>query len=106
MDFYFVYKNLAHGTDPNINLPEPKTLEERLDHIVRVKKLTNTSVTWLADTMSNDLSRALGGRPNSEFIIDQNGTIVGLRDWSKPELLRQDLERLLTASSEPARSSG
>lgn len=46
--------------------------------------------------MSNELKNALGGLNNPEFVIDPDGKIVRLRDWSNPALLRVDLEELVS----------
>lgn len=53
--------------------------------------------------MNNDLKHALGDRPNSEFILDPQGRIVVLRDWSRPESLRKDLEKLVGPVANPTR---
>ena len=51
--------------------------------------------------MSNDLKHALGDRPNSEFVIGPDGTIVRMRDWSDPLTLRKDLEELIGSVRNP-----
>lgn len=58
---------------------------------------------WLVDTMENDLKHALGDRPNSEFIIDPQGRIAVMRDWSNPNTLRADLEKLVGKVENPTR---
>lgn len=48
--------------------------------------------------MENDLKHALGDRNNSEFVIDPDGIILIAREWSDPELLREDLAGLVGKS--------
>lgn len=55
--------------------------------------------------MDNDLKHALGDRPNSEFIIDPDGKLVRMRDWSSPATLRSDLEELVGKVENPTRVS-
>ncbi|MEE2643254.1 MAG: EF-hand domain-containing protein [Planctomycetota bacterium] len=55
--------------------------------------------------MENGLKHALGDRPNSEFILDPTGKIVVLRDWSNPESLRADLEKLVGPVDNPTPAS-
>lgn len=93
VNFYYVYKALAH---PETNgYVAPFDLDERLQHIAEAKRTLRTEIPWICDTMDNDLKHNLGDRPNSEFIIDPRGKVVVARQWSDPEQLRADLERLV-----------
>ena len=99
--FYYVYKTLAHPeTNRYVN---PFSLEERLLHVREAKDTLGTEVPWLCDNMTNDLRHDLarGGVNNPEFIFDPEGKIVVMRDWSKPELLREDLQRLVGPVERP-----
>lgn len=70
-------------------------------HVARAKESLGTTVPWLVDSMSNELKHAMGDRPNSEFIIDPDGKIVRMRDWSNPETLRTDLTELVGKVDNP-----
>jgi len=83
----------------------PFTLKERLLHVQEAKKTLGATVPWLCDTIDNDLKHALGDRPNSEFVIDPDGKIVVMRDWSNPSTLRSDLEKLVGAVDNPTQVS-
>lgn len=91
--FYYVYKSLAHPERDR--LVQPVTIEERLKHVSAARRQFDTRIPWLADTMANDLKHALGDRPNSEFIISPEGSILVSRSWSDPETLRADLEKFI-----------
>jgi hypothetical protein len=91
--FYYVYKALAH---PETNgYVTPFSLEERLMHVREAERRLGSGITWLCDTMANDTKHALGGAPNSEFLIDPEGLVVRRRAWSNPAQLRRDLEELV-----------
>jgi hypothetical protein len=92
--FFFVYKTLAH---PELvgNYVQPFTLDERLAHARQARKQLGATVPWLVDAMDNRLKHALGDRPNSEFVIDPEGTVVRKRAWSHPARVRKDLEELV-----------
>ncbi len=92
--FYFVYKALAH---PELagNYIQPFTIEERLKHAAQAKFQFGTEIPWLVDAMDNRLKRALGDRPNSQFIVDPEGKIVSKRAWSHPGLVRKELQNLV-----------
>jgi hypothetical protein len=94
VDFYFVYKSLAH---PELvgDYVQPFTLEERLEHARQAEKQLGATVPWLVDAMDNRLKHALGDRPNSEFVVDPNGIIVAKRPWSYPAQVRKDLEKMV-----------
>lgn len=59
-------------------------------HVAEAKEKLGSKITWLCDSMENDLKHAIGDAPNSEFVIDAEGRIIVARIWSKPELLRAD----------------
>lgn len=99
VDFYFVYKSLAH---PQGNgFVRPTTLKERLLHVQTAKTSLGATIPWIVDTMDNQLKHAMGDRPNSEFIIGPDGTIVRMRDWSSAEALRADLTELVGKVDNP-----
>lgn len=64
-------------------------------HVTEAQRKLGSQITWLCDSMSNELKHALGNAPNSEFIIDPEGRIVVSRPWSDPEALRKDLNTLI-----------
>ena len=99
MQFFYIYKPLAH---PELdNYVSPFSLDERLMHVEEAKRRLGSSVTWLADTMSNDFHEAVGRTPNSEWVLDREGIVVARRIWSDPEALREDLAGLVGAVDEP-----
>ena len=103
VNFYYIYKTLAH---PELDgYIEPFTLEERLMHVKEAQRTLGSEITWISDSMSNDLKHALGDSPNSEFVVDPEGKIVRLRAWSRPDELRKDLEQLVGPVENPTRVS-
>jgi len=97
--FFYVYKALAH---PELNgYVQPITLEERLMHVAEAKRTLGSRIEWLADNMDNELKRALGDVPNSEFVIDADGNVVARRLWSDPTQLRADLGGLVGIVENP-----
>ena len=103
VQFYYIYKHLQH---PELDgYIEPFRLQERLMHIQEAKRTLGSEIAWIADSMSNDLKHALGNSPNSEFIIDSAGRVVIRRAWSRPDELREDLERLVGAVDRPTQIS-
>lgn len=70
-------------------------------HVRETQSKLGTKITWLCDSMDNDLKHALGDAPNSEFILDPDGRVLVKRSWSKPEELRQDLEKLIGPVERP-----
>ncbi|MGV3484449.1 MAG: peroxiredoxin family protein [Planctomycetaceae bacterium] len=92
--FFFIFKSLAH---PELagNYIQPFTIEERLLQANQAKQQFGTQIPWIVDAIDNRLKRALGDRPNSQFLIDPQGIIVRKRAWSHPGLVRKDLEELV-----------
>ena len=101
VDFYYVYKPLAH---PELyNYVRPFNIDERLMHVAEAKRRLGTRITWLADTMANDFHQALGEFPNAEVILDRDGRVVLRRPWSRPQRLRADLAELVGDVATPTR---
>ena len=74
-------------------------------HVKEAQRTLGSEITWISDTMSNDLKHALGDSPNSEFVVDPAGKIVRMRAWSRPDELRRDLEQLVGPVENPTRVS-
>lgn len=74
---------------------QPFTLPERLEHARQAERQLGASIPWIVDPMDNRLKRALGDRPNSEFIVNPEGIIIRKRAWSNPAQVRKDLEELV-----------
>ncbi len=101
--FYYLYQALAHpGLSGYIR---PHTLEERLMHIAEAKRTLGSEIPWLADSIENELRRAIGNAPNSEYVLDSEGKIVRMRRWSDPQTLRQDLAELVGPIEDPTEVS-
>ncbi len=103
MQVFFVYKSLAHPEGGSNRYVQPFTIEDRLMHVAEARRTLGSTIPWLTDTMANDLKHALGDRPNSEFVLDPEGRIVSMRDWSHPETLRRELEELVGKVANPTR---
>ncbi|MCA9059892.1 MAG: redoxin family protein, partial [Planctomycetaceae bacterium] len=71
--FFFVFKSLAH---PEIagDFIQPYTLEERLVQARTARERFGTQIPWLVDGIDNRFKHAMGDRPNSQFLIDPDGT--------------------------------
>lgn len=95
--FYYVFKSLAH---PELmgGYVQPITLDERLKQARQAAHQFGTQIPWLVDAMDNRLKRALGDRPNSQFVVSPEGIVVRKRAWNNPLALRQDLAELVGAS--------
>jgi hypothetical protein len=103
VDFYYLYKALAHPEKDGY--VQPVTLKERLMHVKEAQRTLGTKITWICDSMSNDIKHALGNAPNSEFIIGPDGKIIISRSWSSPDQLRKDLTELVGAVRNPTQVS-
>lgn len=92
--FFYIFKSLAH---PELagNYVQPFTMEERLAQAQQAAKQFGTQIPWVVDAIDNRLKRALGDRPNSQFLIDPQGIVVSKRHWSHPGQVRKELEELV-----------
>ncbi len=93
VQFFYLYKTLAHPEYQGY--VQPATLEERLAHIPEVKRVLDTSLAWLCDSMDNAVRHRLGLGPNSQMIFNPSGEIVHALGWSDGGVLRQELVKLV-----------
>ena len=97
--FYYIYKALAH---PEHNgYVKPFNLQERLLHVAEAKRTLGSSIEWICDNMQNGFKQALGGAPNSQFVIDPDGKIISASSWSNPTGLREILAGLVGEVAPP-----
>lgn len=101
VNFYYIYKRLAHPETNNFQ--EPANLKERLLHVAEAKRLTQTEIPWLCDTMDDAATKAFGEAYNGEFVLDPEGKVVRQRYWSNPKTLRHDLANLIGPVKKPTR---
>lgn len=93
VQFYYVYKHLAHpGWSDYFS---PLTIQERLLHIAEARRTLRTSIPWLCDKMDGSFAEVMGRAPNSEFIIGPDGRIVKRHGWNNVIRLREELESLV-----------
>lgn len=101
--FVYLYKALAH---PELNgYVNPVTLEERLMHVEEAQRTLGSEIPWIADSMANELKRAIGNRQNSEYVLDPDGRVLRARAWSDPEQLRKDLTEFVGPVETPTEVS-
>jgi len=97
--FFFIYKTLAH---PELagGYVQPFTNEERQMQARHAALQFGTKIPWIVDDIDNRLKHAMGDRPNSQFLIGPDGTIIRKRAWSNPQQVRKDLEELVGPSKQ------
>lgn len=91
--FVYVYKSLAHPE--NGGWIQPFTLEERLAQVGAAQEQLKTKVPFVCDDMENRVSSALGGSPNSSYIVNEKGKIAFVSGWADGESLRSELVKLV-----------
>lgn len=101
VNFYYIYKRLAHPETNNFQ--EPADLTERLLHVAEARRMTGTQIPWLCDTMDDAATKAFRGTYNGEFILDPQGKFVRQRFWSNPRTLRADLTELVGPVENPTK---
>jgi hypothetical protein len=101
--FLMVYVREAH---PGENFPQPRTLEQKLEHARALMKRDDIPWPIAADDPDGRLHRAMDGRPNAAFLIDRSGQIVFRALWAGDErALRQALEAVAQGERPPEAES-
>ena len=80
---------------------EAVTLSERLKQIAHANQELQTTIPWICDGLDGAVEKALGGAPNSEYVIDEKGVVLRKRFWHDPEELRSFLAARFGAVEKP-----
>ena len=46
-------------------------------HVKEAQRTLGSKFTWICDAIDNPIKHAMGNAPNSEFVIDREGNVVG-----------------------------
>lgn len=79
VSFIMLYVREAH---PGEQFMQSETLEEKLDYARELKEFYDIQWTVAADNIDGDLHRALDPKPNSAFLMDNDGTILFRSLWA------------------------
>lgn len=79
IDFIMLQVREAH---PGELIPQPGTIEEKIENAQSLKNFFNIPWTVAADNIDGDLHRALDPKPNSVFLADRNGVILFRSLWA------------------------
>ena len=82
IEFILVNVREAH---PGEHLPQPLTLQKKLEHAKALADLYDVPWTVVSDDIDGHLHRSLDPKPNSAFLIDTDGTIVFRSLWSSDQ---------------------
>ena len=79
VDFIMLYVREAH---PGEHFAQAETMEEKLEHARALKKFYDIQWTVAADNIDGDLNRALDPKPNSAFLMNNEGIILFRSLWA------------------------
>ena len=101
-EFFFIYSKEPH---PGENTSQPKTIEERVNNALRLKREEKVEFPILIDPLENTVRKTYRGFSDGSFIIDRDGLLVFSSSWtsgSELALVLHDLhtwEKLKRATS-------
>ena len=91
----FVLMNVREA-HPGERLPQPETVETKLEHARQLKQLYGVDLTVATDDIEGSLHRALDPKPNAAFLMDTAGTVIFRSLWASDEAaLTQALDDLV-----------
>ena len=89
---------------PGKTVPQPGTLEEKMEHAEQLRDLHGFAFEVAVDDLDGTLHRTLGPKPNSAYVLGQDGTILFRAHWANvTEPLAAALDAV--AAGEPPRRS-
>lgn len=91
----FVLMNVREA-HPGELLPQPETVEAKLEHARQLKRLYGVDLTVATDDIEGSLHRALDPKPNAAFLMSIDGTVMFRSLWASDEkALTQALDDLV-----------
>jgi thiol-disulfide isomerase/thioredoxin len=101
--FIMLYVREAH---PGEHFTQSETIEEKLDSARALKDFYDIHWTVAADHVDGDLHRALDPKPNSAFLMDNDGMIIFRSLWASDyRALRAALAAAAIGHPQPANQS-
>ena len=74
MDFFYIYKALAHPGHNRYVMPF--TLDERFMHAREAERTLGSRIPWLIDNMDDAVHTAFGTLSNVELVVDADARVV------------------------------
>lgn len=93
VDFIMLYVREAH---PGEHFTQSETIEEKLEYARALKEFYDIQWTVAADDIDGNLHRALDPKPNSAFLVNNEGIILFRSLWAAD---RNTLHRALVAAA-------
>lgn len=93
VDFIMLYVREAH---PGEHFTQSETMEEKLEYARALKEFYDIQWTVAADNIDGDLHRALDPKPNSAFLMNNEGIILFRSLWAAD---RDALHQALVAAA-------
>ncbi len=97
VDFLFVYVREAH---PGERLPAHTSYAEKVRAAETFREQEDVDIPILVDELDGAIHNKYGGLPNPSFLIDKSGRVAFRALWTRPKVLREALEELLTVQAE------
>jgi len=91
ISFYWVLSREPH---PGFyGFTQTDSLEMRQEYVRLADAELSIQMPWIIDDMENTMQKTYGRRPNSEFIISPDGTLLESTEWADPDKLKEWLEK-------------
>lgn len=92
---------------PGETVPQPNTLDEKTEHAEQLRDLYGFAFEVAVDDIDGTLHRALSPKPNSAYVLGEDGTILFRAHWANDtEALAAALEAVAAGQSPPRSQSG
>ncbi|HJN92589.1 MAG TPA: alkyl hydroperoxide reductase [Dehalococcoidia bacterium] len=80
-DVWFVFVNVREG-HPGQALPQPQSADEKMKHAKLLREFYGFDFEVAVDDADGSLHRALSPKPNSAYLLGQDGTILYRAHWA------------------------
>ena len=98
----FVMVNVREA-HPGKNVPQPQSMDEKTAHAEQLRDLHGFDVEVAVDDIDGTFHRALSPKPNSAYVVGEDGTILFRAQWANDTKALSEALEAITAGKAPSR---
>ena len=98
----FVMVNVREA-HPGKNLPQPQSMDQKMAHAKQLRDFHGFDFEVAVDDIDGTFHRALSPKPNSAYIVAEDGTILFRAQWANDTKALADALEAITAGKAPSR---
>ncbi len=97
VQFLFIYVREAH---PGERLPHHESIQDKVRAAELFREEEDVEMPIVIDDLKGSIHKKYGKLPNASYLIDKSGRVAFRCLWTRPKVIREALDELLTRQKE------